>query len=364
MEIKQFLGLQVFEFAYLMALAFLPFFVAQREVGLTIMAVALVYTVFAVIKMTLTRRIDPANKMVLITGCDTGFGNALARRLNSLGLTVVAGCLDKSSEGAELLKSANTGHLHVLHLDVTEEDSVRNCLTFLQEQFPGKGLWALVNNAGIMPLGTVEFTSLDTYRKVADVNLFGMIRMTKACLPLIRSEKGRVINISAAAGRISLPSMSAYSVSNFGIEAFSDALRLEMRNFGVKVVVVEPGNYYGSTGLLNRSALPGIRSEFDSMWENASEQVKQVYGKEFIESQYKAVTEITKTAPSSLAPVVDAIENTVMQRRIGSRYLIDGSNQVIDLPNVLLRWRPWLPEVMVDSLVNRSYFHKVQIASV
>nr|KAG5714660.1 hypothetical protein BaRGS_000148 [Batillaria attramentaria] len=333
MEIKQFLGLQVFEFAYLMALAFLPFFVAQREVGLTIMMVAFVYIVFAVIKMALTRRIDPANKVVLVTGCDTGFGNALARRLNSLGFTVVAGCLDKSSEGAELLKSCSTGHLHVLQLDITEEDSVNSCVTFLREQFPGKGLWALVNNAGIMSLGDVEFTTVDSYKKVADVNLFGMIRITKACLPLIRAEKGRVINMSGAAGRLSLPSMSAFSVSNFGIEAFSDALRLEMRKFGVKVVVVEPGNFYGSTGLQNRSALPGIQSEFDFMWENAPEQVKQVYGRGYIDSQYKAVAELTKTAPSSLAPVVDTVENAVMQIRIGSRYLIDGSNQVFDFPN-------------------------------
>ena len=68
----------------------------------------------------------------------------------------------------------------------------------------------------------------------------------------------RVVNVAGAAGRISLPSMSAFSVSNFGIEAFSDALRLEMQQFGVKVVVVEPGNYYGSTGLQNRAAVSTV----------------------------------------------------------------------------------------------------------
>ncbi|KAK7113709.1 D-beta-hydroxybutyrate dehydrogenase, mitochondrial-like [Littorina saxatilis] len=364
MEVKQFLGLQVFEFAYLMALAFLPFFVAQREVGLSILSVAFVYLVVSVIRFAISRRVDPANKVVLITGCDSGFGHALARRLSSVGFTVVAGCLDKSSDGAQVLKSDATGRLHVLQLDITDDDSVNSCVNYIKEQFPSKGLWTLVNNAGVLQRGDVEFTPLDTYKKIADVNLFGTIRMTKACLPLIRREKGRVVNVTGATGRISLPSMSAFSVSSYGVEAFSDALRHEMQQFGVKVILVEPGNFYGATGLQNRAALPQIRSEFDKMKEDAPEEALQMYGQDYLDNQYKTVTELSKSAASTLAPVIDALESAVTQGRVGARYLVDGSNQLTDFPNFLIRWESWLPQQIFDNLVVNNYLQKARITSV
>ncbi|XP_025083815.1 D-beta-hydroxybutyrate dehydrogenase, mitochondrial-like isoform X2 [Pomacea canaliculata] len=363
MEVKQFLGLQVFEFAYLMALAFFPFFIAQREVAITILMVASVYVVFSVIKHALSYKVDPANKVVIITGCDTGFGNSLAQRLDSLGFTVIAGCLDKSSDGAEQLKSSTSGRLHVIPLDVTDDTGISNCLSFFEEELPGKDLWALVNNAGIIVRGDVEFTSVKSYQKVADVNLFGTIRMTKAFLPHLRKHKGRIINVSGASGCISLPSLSAYSISNYGIEAFSDALRLEMKQFGVKVIIIEPGNYYGSTGLQNRAALPGIQKAFAALWAEAPETVRQAYGKGYIDSQYKAVAEQSKTSASSLAPVIDILELAIMQVNAKPRYLISGSNQIFDYLNVLLWWKPWLPERIFDKLVENSYCQRAPAVS-
>ncbi|XP_076451577.1 D-beta-hydroxybutyrate dehydrogenase, mitochondrial-like [Babylonia areolata] len=364
MELKQFLGLQVFEFAYLMALAFLPFFVAQREVGLSILFVAVVYVVISGLKMALTGRIDPANKVVVITGCDSGFGNALARRLSSLGMTVVAGCYDKASDGAQLLKSEAKGQLHVVPLDVRDEDSVQSCVTYVQDMFPGKGVWAVVNNAGVLERGNVELTPLDMYRKVAEVNLFGAIRFTKAFLPLLRPNKGRVVNVIGAEGRLSLPSMSALSVSSHGLEAFSDALRMEMKQFGVKVVVVEPGNYFGATGFQNRAALPRIQEELRSLWAEADGSVRQVYGNKYVDSQYKAIADHSKTAPTSLAPVIDTMEGAVLQVRVRARYLVDGSNQLIDLPNFLIRWGGWLPQLLKDRLLSAKFIQKARVTHV
>lgn len=363
MELKRFLGLQVFEFAYLMALAFLPFFVAQREVGLSILTAAFIYVIFSGIQFALNRRVDTASKVVLITGCDSGFGNALARRLNSLGFTVVAGCLDKSSDGAELLKSEAQSRMHILQLDVTEDKSVHSIVGYIRDQFPGKGLWALVNNAGIMQRGDVEFLSVDAYKKVAEVNLFGTIRVTKACLPLIRLAKGRIVNMSGAAGRLSLPTMSAFSVSCYGMEAFSDALRLEMQQFGVKVVVVEPGNYYGSTGLQNRAAMPYIREDLEQQWDSASSEVQQIYGHEYIDSQYKAISEHSKTAAPNLAPVIDMLENIITHTRVKSRYLVDGSNMLSDFSNLMIRWNGWLPQQMVDNLVASDFVQKAKVSA-
>lgn len=361
MELKQFLGLQVFEFAYLMALAFLPFFVAQREVGLSILFVAVIYAIFTFIKLALTGRVDPADKVVVITGCDSGFGNALARRLSSLGMTVVAGCLDKSSDGAQLLKSEAKGQLHVVPLDVRDEDSVQSCVTYVEDMFPGKGLWALVNNAGVLKRGDVELTSMDMYKEVSEVNLFGAIRVTKAFLPLLRPHKGRVVNVIGAEGRVSLPTMSALCVSSHGLEAFSDALRMEQRQFGVKVVVVEPGNYFGATGFQNRAALPVIQEELHLMWEEAEEGVQQLYGDRYVDRQHKAIAEHSKTAPNSLAPVVDMLEAVVLQARVRSRYLVDGSNQLIDLPNCLIRWGGLLPQPLVDALLANKFIQKARV---
>ncbi|KAL8593203.1 hypothetical protein ACOMHN_009858 [Nucella lapillus] len=363
MELKQFLGLQVFEFAYLMALAFLPFFVAQREVGLSILFVGVVYAVVTFIKMALTCRVDPADKVVVITGCDSGFGNALARRLSSIGMHVVAGCLDKSSDGAELLKSEAKGHLHVVPLDVRDEDSVQNCVTYVEDMFPGKGIWALVNNAGVLKRGDVELTSVDMYKQVSEVNLFGAIRVTKAFLPLLRPNKGRVVNVIGADGRMSLPGMSALCVSSFGLEAFSDALRMEQQQFGVKVAVVEPGNYFGATGFQNRAALPGIQDELRSMWEAAEKSTRQMYGDKYTERQHKAIAEHSKSAPNSLAPVIDTLEGAVLQVRVRSRYLVDGSNQLIDLPNCLIRWGVFLPQLLVDTLLANKFVQKARVTS-
>ncbi|PVD39153.1 hypothetical protein C0Q70_01781 [Pomacea canaliculata] len=311
MEVKQFLGLQVFEFAYLMALAFFPFFIAQREVAITILMVASVYVVFSVIKHALSYKVDPANKVVIITGCDTGFGNSLAQRLDSLGFTVIAGCLDKSSDGAEQLKSSTSGRLHVIPLDVTDDTGISNCLSFFEEELPGKDLWALVNNAGIIVRGDVEFTSVKSYQKVADVNLFGTIRMTKAFLPHLRKHK------------------------------------VTLQNQG---------------GELD-SQLPGIQKAFAALWAEAPETVRQAYGKGYIDSQYKAVAEQSKTSASSLAPVIDILELAIMQVNAKPRYLISGSNQIFDYLNVLLWWKPWLPERIFDKLVENSYCQRAPAVS-
>ncbi|NWX86811.1 BDH protein, partial [Nothoprocta ornata] len=105
------------------------------------------------------------------------------------------------------------------------------------------GLWGLVNNAGISTFGEVEFTSLDKYKEVAEINLWGTVRVTKAFLPLIRRAKGRVVNVASMLGRMASPSRSCYCISKFGVEAFSDCLRQEMYRWGVRVILIEPSNF-------------------------------------------------------------------------------------------------------------------------
>ena len=131
----------------------------------------------------------------------------------------------------------------MLQLDVTKQDQIDRAKTYIIQYLPEKGLWAVVNNAGIANLGFSEWIPFDLYEKVFDVNLKGTIRMAKTFLPLIRKSKGRIVNVSSGAGRMGLLYHGPYVASKFAMEGFSDVLRQEMRPFGVKICVVEPGNY-------------------------------------------------------------------------------------------------------------------------
>ncbi|NXX06134.1 BDH protein, partial [Larus smithsonianus] len=133
-------------------------------------------------------------KAVLITGCDKGFGHALAKLLHSKGFTVFAGCLqaDKNGDGARELKNMKSDRMQVLQMDVCSDQEVAQAVDFVKRtlKVPEEGLWGLVNNAGISTFGEVEFASLDNYKDVAEINLWGTVRVTKAFLPLIRRAKG------------------------------------------------------------------------------------------------------------------------------------------------------------------------------
>ncbi|XP_026542982.1 D-beta-hydroxybutyrate dehydrogenase, mitochondrial-like isoform X2 [Notechis scutatus] len=154
---------------------------------------------FLLLLLLLRRRLPPPlpaeGKAVLITGCDKGFGHALASHLHAKGFTVFAGCLllDQGGDGAQELCRLGSGRMHVLQLDVRCEQQVARALRYVEVQLedPARGLWGLVNNAGIASFGDVEFTSMEKYQRVADINLWGTLRVTKAFLPLIRRARGR-----------------------------------------------------------------------------------------------------------------------------------------------------------------------------
>ncbi|XP_062355056.1 D-beta-hydroxybutyrate dehydrogenase, mitochondrial-like [Cinclus cinclus] len=229
------------------------------------------------------RRALPAEgKAVLITGCDKGFGHALAKCLHEKGFTVFAGCLlmDKNGDGARELRNMKSDRMKVLQMDVCSDQEVAQAVDFVKRTLrePEEGLWGLVNNAGISTFGEVEFASLDNYKNVAEVNLWGTVRVTKAFLPLIRRAKGRVVNITSMLGRMVSPSRSCYCVSKFGVAAFSDCLRQEMYRWGVRVILIEPSNFVAATGILTAA---GIDREAEALWRGATDTVREDYGSEY-----------------------------------------------------------------------------------
>jgi NAD(P)-dependent dehydrogenase (short-subunit alcohol dehydrogenase family) len=174
---------------------------------------------------------DP--KVVLITGASSGIGKACASHLASLGHTVYG----TSRKGGDA-----SGSIRMIPMDVTDERSVADGVERVVRE-AGR-LDALVNNAGYGIAGAVEETSVQEAQQQFDTNFFGMVRVTKAALPRMRERRsGLVVNMGSIGGIISIPFQSFYCATKFAIEGFSEALRMEVRGFGIRVVLVEPGDH-------------------------------------------------------------------------------------------------------------------------
>jgi len=224
---------------------------------------------------------DLRKRAVLITGCDTGFGQLLAIRLASNGILVYAGCLTIEGQNSLLKKGEKLNiseRLISLLLDVTSDVSVEKSAQFVKDALPKNiFFWALVNNAGIFSCyGPDAWTSLDEYRKSIDVNLFGMIRCVHAFLPLLKQNKGRIISIASVAGRMSFPGGAPYTIAKYGVEAYMDAIRLELNVFGIKCCILEPGAF--RTNLLDAEQM---RDRVNSVWNKLSTEMKAEYGNEY-----------------------------------------------------------------------------------
>lgn len=298
-------------------------------------------------------------------GCDTGFGYDLAKRLDGLGFRVFAGCLNSNGKEAGELARSCSKLLHVVQLDVTKEDQITAAKAYVEtvHKNTGCGLWALVNNAGIDCFGDIEFCPMEFYRRVADVNLFGMVHVTKTFLPMIRKSKGRVINNTSVKGRLSLPRISVYGITKYGGENFSDCLRLEMRKFGVKVVIVEPGEFGGVTGILSGSNLKRLQDDKETMWKKADPDVKQVYGQKYLESQFSGLERAADTSYRTTTPVIDAFEDAVTLENPRTRYLVDGGRGLFDKYCLYARLNSYLPTAWMDFLVDR-WFNSLGIAEI
>ncbi|PRD22793.1 UNVERIFIED_CONTAM: D-beta-hydroxybutyrate dehydrogenase [Trichonephila clavipes] len=131
------------------------------------------------------------------SGCDTGFGFSIAKRLSRKGFQVFAGCLSPFKNGGLELKTVR--NVHCLQMDVSREQDINFVSNYIERNLGENKLWAVINNAGISKGSEVEITSMEKIEEVIDVNLLGTIRVTKAFLPLLRKSKGRIINVASAA---------------------------------------------------------------------------------------------------------------------------------------------------------------------
>ncbi|KAG8541857.1 hypothetical protein GDO81_007565 [Engystomops pustulosus] len=217
-----------------------------------------------------------SDKYVFITGCDTGFGNSLAKQLDKRGMKVLASCL--TEKGAENLKKETSSRLQTTILDISDSKNVSSVAEWVSHVVGDKGLWGLVNNAGIpgqlVPLGWLK---KNDFLKVLDVNLLGMVDVTLSLLPLVIKAKGRIVNVSSVIGRLPVIP-GGYALAKFGVEAFSDTLRREVNDFGVKVSIVEPGAF--NTNI--QSFLTVIKKNTEDKFHLLPAETKNIYGEQYL----------------------------------------------------------------------------------
>jgi short-subunit dehydrogenase len=180
-------------------------------------------------------------KTVLITGATSGFGKGLVEQFLNEGFTVVATGRNLLSRRNLFEKSREQfkNQLIELNLDVTNENERNEIVNF----FTNHPLDILVNNAGFAVFGPAEECTEESIRKQFEVNFFGLVLITQKLLPFIRKSQGQIINVSSILGLMGLPLSSFYCASKYAVEGFSEALSYELKPFGVKVVLIEPGGY-------------------------------------------------------------------------------------------------------------------------
>ncbi len=180
-------------------------------------------------------------KSVLITGCSSGFGFLAAIQFAEAGYLTFATLRDLNSSGAKELTDRNLPNLHVLELDVTNQKSIDSALTEVKKHTDS--LSVLINNAGFGYIGPVLDFSIEEIQTQFDTNVYGVLRVTKAFLPLLKKSKGTIINLSSINGRVSFPLYGVYSASKFAIETLTESMRFELAAEVVTAVLVEPGHF-------------------------------------------------------------------------------------------------------------------------
>jgi NAD(P)-dependent dehydrogenase (short-subunit alcohol dehydrogenase family) len=264
-------------------------------------------------------------KVVLVTGASSGLGYAIATALAA-----------KNHRVFGTARSARAGAMDrfaTLPLDVTQDDSVAACIAAVIRA-AGR-IDAVVNNAGIGIAGAIEDTTAAEALSQFETNFFGTHRVCRAVLPHLRAQRaGLIINMSSLAGRIPLPFQGFYSATKFAIEAYTEALRMEVRPFGIGVAMIEPGDFATSFTANRRMTKESAPAS------------------PYYESARRAIATMARDeqANRDLSPIIRAVETILECRRPALRY--PRANAIQRTFNAL---RPFLPQAIAESLIRKTY---------
>ncbi|CAB3377377.1 Hypothetical predicted protein [Cloeon dipterum] len=271
-------------------------------------------------------KVTTAGKSVLITGCDSRLGSLFARQLDSLGFTVYAGCLRVESETAAKLKSESSGRLHLIKLDVTSESDIKAAVNYIKKNLPHSqaGIWAVINCASWAAFGEVEWAPFSNFQRSTEVNLLGAIRVTQSFLPLLRPTRGRIINVVSLLGRVSSRARAPYCTAKSAVEAFVECLRLEMKRWGVDVILVEPGD--ALTGALEWFSEERVLRQAREAWQAMDAAQKEEYGEKHFVDTVRAVHDYIKDdkveKEIDMTPVLRALVDAVVRTFPLPRYQV------------------------------------------
>ena len=286
------------------------------------------------------------NKIILITGCSSGFGMLTSARLAAAGHTIYATMrnMQKQDTLKLELKRRNT-ECHILPLDVTNDNSINKVINTIEKQ--DSRLDVLINNAGYGIGGFFEDLSEDEIRSQFETNFFGVQKVTRSALPLMRataSKSGKdfstkIINISSAQGRSTLPGLGAYGASKFALEGFSESLYFELQLFGVEVVILEPGTY-STKAIDDNSHEADAGLEGDSPYANYTKRLKELHNNILI----------TKKGVGDPENVAIMIEDIINRKRNKLRYLAGTQAKIRVLMRTILPFS-WFSRIINSFII-------------
>jgi NAD(P)-dependent dehydrogenase (short-subunit alcohol dehydrogenase family) len=284
----------------------------------------------------MSRSPTASSPAVVITGASTGIGRACAIELDRRGFRVFAGV--RAAAAAEQLRAEASSRLTPVVIDVTKGDTIAAAVKTVAEALGDAGLDGLVNNAGICVPGPLELVPIDALRRQFEVNVIGQVAVTQAFLPLLRKSRGRVVNMSSVSGGLSVPYLGQYSASKFALEAIGDALRLELRNFGIRVSAIEPAAI--ATPIWQKSV-----DSADDLAGNVDPAVLALYESDL--AGIRKMVEHSARAASPVERVVKAVVHALTARRPKAHYYLGWSVRAC------FKCMKMLPDCIRDPLVRK-----------
>lgn len=285
----------------------------------------------------ISRRTAPAvtSGAIVITGASTGIGKACALWMDKLGFQVFAG-VRKESDGENLRRQASA-RLVPITLDVTDSAQIERAVQMVAAAVGDKGLVGLVNNAGVAIAGPLEYLPVEELRRQLEINVVAQIAVTQAFLPLLRQGQGRIVNMGSVSGLLAVPLLGAYSASKFALEALTDALRGELRPWGLAVSIVEPSGI--KTPIWEKSLAEG-----DKMLEKIPAEAQQRYGA--VINTVRRASQYSAKNGTPVEEVARVVEHALTAAKPKTRYLVGQQVRV----QTLLRF---LPDRLRDQMIAR-----------
>ncbi|MCA0120233.1 oxidoreductase [Bacillus sp. RSS_NA_20] len=267
------------------------------------------------------------NKTAIVTGANSGFGKLITLRLAQQGYTVIAGVRQETNAkklAEEVKNAALSESIHIEALDVTDTQSIQAFQKRLNAYAP---IHLLVNNAGTAYAGFAEEVPVDQYREQFEVNVFGVMEMTQAVLPLMTSG-AKILNMSSISGLMGMPALSPYVSSKFALEGYTESLRIELAAFGIQAALIEPGSFQTNiwnTSMNEQMTPPAEGSKYTAIYENMMS---------YIEAQKNNYGD-----PGEVAELVVSLAEKKRLKKL--RYLVGKGVRLSFIAKQLLPWNVW-----------------------